>query len=100
MKYEKFEALKQFLSGYFHEDWALEAVTPDDVVMQYLATHPTNIRIQCLAAQINQYVDSKHDDATIEHGLFEELGCYYLPSADGMSPRVWLLHVADLLRKY
>lgn len=82
----------------FHEDWELDATEPDEAISQFLRSDPSLNEIDRIVAQIRQYVSDDKDDAALEHGLIEELGCYYLPSADdGMSVRDWLQHVVKLL---
>lgn len=93
-----FADLKSFFSGYFHEDWETDASGPDEVISQYLKSAPDPNEINRVVTQIGCYLNGK-DEAAIERGLFEEFGCYYLPTADGISARNWLRHVADLLRR-
>jgi len=88
-------ALKQFFSSYFHQDWRYDAQTTTEVVHEYKRTAtPSDIR-QLRKAIIN-YIDQK-DERTLKISLESELGCYYLPSADGISARVWLEKVAEML---
>jgi hypothetical protein len=86
----KFEELKNFCSSYFHEDWALDAEDPGDVVSQFLAGSPKSSELRTIAAQILKFIDAHGDDASAETALFASLGCYYLPSADNLSARDWL----------
>jgi hypothetical protein len=37
------------------------------------------------------------DDRDLEKVLFTQLGCYYQPSGDGLSARVWLQRLAAQL---
>lgn len=90
--------LRLFFSGYFHEDWEMDAHEPDEAIAQFLRSEPGPDEIAQIVAQIDRYLGEK-DDTAIERGLLEELGCYYLPSADALSARNWLRHVADLLSK-
>ena len=89
--------LKSFLSGYFHEDWELDALKADEVLSQFLNSSPSASEIDTIVAQIGCYLDSSKDDAAIERGLFLELGCHYLPGADGRSARDWMQHLASVL---
>lgn len=88
-------ALKSFLSGYFHEDWDAEASEPDQVIAYYMASKPSPSTLEMIIAQIDQYLSVAGDD---EKRLLLDLGCYYLPSADGLGVRNWLIHVANQLR--
>lgn len=94
---KKSEEIFQFFGAYFHEDWDLEASSPDDVVYNYLKdTHGTQMADDVISS-INEYLAAAGDDASIENDLYEKFGCYYLPSADGFGARQWLMHVVQLL---
>lgn len=92
------EKLKQFFGAYFHQDWRAEISDPDDVVHLFVRDRNSMHELRHLAEEIEQYADEKKDDAFAEEGLLRELGCYYMPSADGVGARSWLQHVAKLLR--
>lgn len=94
----KMSDLKSFLSSYFHEDFYLEAPNPDGNIDLFLRSNPDTDQVNRIVRQIEDYLSSR-DDAAIDAGLFKELGCYYWPGADGMSAKVWLLHVAERLKK-
>jgi len=88
--------LKSFFSGYFHEDWPCEAETPDAVIAGYLKTaRPGDVR--SLVDAIQAYSREFATDVELEERLFTELGCYYRPSSQGISARVWFEKIADLL---
>lgn len=95
---DKMNELLQFFSAYFHQDWNLEAAHPDEVVHAFMKAAISRNNLINLASNIEIYADSKPDDDAAEIGLFNELGCYYLPSADGIGAKAWLYHVASLLR--
>jgi CdiI immunity protein len=97
MKTEDFKELKSFLAGYFHEDWDLEVSEPDDVIFNYINSGVGGEVIKAVVSQIEKYVNQSADDADAERGLLMQLGCYYLPSADGLETRSWLAHVANKL---
>jgi len=42
-------------------------------------------KIDSIVNQIHHYLDSETEEAALERGLLEKLGCYYVPSADGVS---------------
>lgn len=98
MKKDDFSELRSFLSGYFHQDWELDASEPDEVVLQFIKRKPGSSKSDQIIEQIERYLDAEIDDEAVERDLFEEFGCYYLPSADGSNARDWLRHVADLLK--
>jgi hypothetical protein len=89
--------LKQFLGGYFHQDWESEASDPDAVISQFLECGPNANEIDCIVSQILCYLEDGKGEAEVERGLLEDLGCYYYPGADGLSARGWLRHVAERL---
>lgn len=83
MKNSELTNLKSFLSGYFHEDWPLESDGPDDAIRRFLASGPGVVLRERIVAEIDEYLATK-EAADIEKGLLMDLGCYSLPSADGM----------------
>lgn len=90
------ETLLKFFSAYFHEDWPCEAGTPADVVNSYLRSAP-RAEVERLRGAIIRLVENEPEDADLEKQLMPELGCYYLPSADGLTAKKWLWEVADLM---
>jgi hypothetical protein len=97
MMADDFTELKWFLGAYFHQDWDMDASGPDEVVFLFLRHKPEANKINRIVDQIGRYVGTRKDESVIERGLYEELNCEYLPSADGMSAGDWLRHVAALL---
>ena len=91
------EKLYQFFAGYFHEDWTVDSENPDEVLNELVAEGRTRSELEELAGLIDDYLDTR-SDVSLEHALFTELGCYYTPSADGLSARAWLKHVSGQLR--
>lgn len=93
----RYPELFQFFAGYFHEDWPVDAATADDVVETFMGTHA---RDECLklAQLIDAFAATTPDDQALEHALFTDLGCYYVPAADGRSVRDWLQHLSGRLR--
>jgi hypothetical protein len=92
-----FDELRNFCSSYFHEDWALDAETPSDVVSQFLADSPSATELRTIADQIRQFIDMHGDDARLETEVFEALGCYYQPSSDNVSARAWLVGIRSTM---
>lgn len=95
---QKLNELKQFFGAYYHQDWTLDASDPDDVVHLFIRDENSTSKLLNLANNLEQYVAAKEDEATTEKELLSELGCYYVPSADGIGAQEWLYHVARLLR--
>ena len=92
------ESLKNFFSCYFHEDWSIEAHSPDKIVSRFARSAAPH-DVQALSAAIRDLSQQFASENELEKGLFAHFGCYYRPSADGLSARSWLQHVADLLLK-
>jgi len=94
---EQFALLKNFFSGYFHEDWPCEAESTDAVARLYIASAQSTESLS-LATAILKYSDRFETDEALEENLFSELGCYYRPSLEGLSAKAWLERIANLLR--
>jgi hypothetical protein len=90
------EVLKNFFSAYFNQDWHCDAESTEQVVAEYasLASAP---QAKALAEAILNYSTRFASDQELENGLYRELGCYYLPSGDGLSAKDWLKNVASQL---
>jgi len=84
--------LFQFLGGYFHQDWALDATTPTEVVRGFLAEAPTE-QVAGVVAEVDRLLAGEPSDAALARVVYEELGCDYDPTPDGVSVRDWLRHV-------
>ena len=102
---DKFHALGQFLGAYFHQDWmhikvrpdwTLENADADSVVRWFIASEPAS-SVRKAAEEIEELLSLGMDESQLEQAIFEDLGSYYLPTADGMSYNEWLRHVHGLL---
>jgi len=89
--------LFQFFGGYFHQDCFVDDATADEVISRYCQEHDAGAMWH-LAFAIDSYAATFTSDAALEEALFRELSCYYMPSADGLTVRAWLEHVASSLR--
>lgn len=87
---EDIEDLRNFFSGYFHQDWPDEAADPAEVISQYLAEGWSAEELYRLADEIRRFADGYTNDDELEHALYSELGSYYVPSADKIPARAWL----------
>jgi hypothetical protein len=88
--------LRNFFSCYFHEDWPCEAESPEAVVAGYLRT-ATARDVRSLGQAIREYSRRFAFEKDLEERLFTDLGCYYRPSAQGISAKAWLEDIADRL---
>lgn len=97
MTADRSNPLFQFFAGWFHQDWSYDG-SPDDVLTAFLAEPHAPGELDRLAAQIDAFAAGHADDEALERALGDELGCDYVPSGDGISPRAWLTHVASRMR--
>jgi hypothetical protein len=71
-------------------------ISSDAVIEEYKKDSEEGKRA-ALSKDILEYIDKYPDDTELGLKLFEELGCYYNPQTDGISPREWLKGVAKHL---
>ena len=91
------ESLREFFAGYFHEDWRVEANTPDQVISNYAAQLSDRSRVAELRDAIIAFIADHPDEDDLANALLGEFDCYYSPKALGRSTKQWLLHVAEKL---
>jgi len=94
---ERMERLISFFAGYFHESFLYEVGSADAVIDTYLREGYPPAEIEALATDVVDYADACPDEAELSERLFEELGCYYDPTASGRTAREWLYGVASRL---
>lgn len=85
------------LFTWYHEDWMLDAETPDAVLEQFIRSN-TDAEVKATADALEAFLAALTRDAELRHALTYELWCRYVPEADGMTVRGWLLHVLARLR--
>lgn len=88
--------LEQFMSGSFHQDWMIESANPEEIIAIYVKRKPKETVEQTLSELRELLVDGK-SEKELENYLFNNLGCYYDPLADGQSVSEWLKSVAHQL---
>ena len=91
--------LWQLFAAYFHQDWDLEGNDWPDLVRNFADDHSESDLI-ATAAELDQLLADFGDDTALNHELFEELGCSYMPRPDlgGPTVRSWLGEIAAILR--
>lgn len=94
----QYELLRQFFAGFFHQDWRVEADTPEQMVSYYAAQMNDRAALPELSDAILAFIDDYPDEDQLADALFRKLGCYYSPKALGESTRAWLLHIAERVR--
>lgn len=92
------DPVANFLSGYFHEDWPIEAESDTDVVRLFIGSGVDRVKAQQLADQLD-VIASSHDAAIGNEWLLADYGCYYDPAVDGLKASEWVRHIATLIRK-
>ncbi len=89
--------LDEFFGAYFHQDWLEDHATTAEVVRSYVQEMSGLEDLVLLSAAIRRFAASFSADAELERALYDQLGCYYLPSADGLTAHSWMESVAKQL---
>ena len=84
------QSLKEFLSAYFHQDWALDAQPWSDVVAQFFRDHELVTDLVPIAQALRLLIDTNEPDELLSARLFREFGSYFDPRGIGQSTRGWL----------
>jgi hypothetical protein len=90
-----YEALQNFIGGYFHEDWALDDASPREVVQRFFRDHDSIEELAPVFRALRELIEGPDDDEVLSSRLFKEFGSYYNPRNLGLSTRVWLQTLAD-----
>lgn len=90
-----FPQLRQFLGGYFHQDWVVERDDWQDIVRDYVSESPRSAVTEC-AAELRGLLDAGLVEAELGIVL-ERLGGSVEPSALGQTTEEWLRAVRELL---
>jgi hypothetical protein len=90
--------LRQFFAGFFHQDWRVEADTPEQVVTHYATQMNDRAALPELTEAILAFIEDHPVEDDLADALFRQLGCYYSPKAIGQSTKQWLLYVVDRVR--
>lgn len=90
--------MQDFFAAYFHQDWEDDASSPEEVVQNYLAS-ASDVEIASLASEIERLLSGHMNEDQLDEMLFRELGCFYSPTADGLTPTAWLNHLVERFRR-
>lgn len=95
MSTTQYPNLRHLLGSYLHQDYADEFPSADEAVRVFARREPPET-VTATAAEISTLLSDTrfHTDASAQ---LTELDCYYDPTADGLSPDVWLKAVRDIL---
>jgi hypothetical protein len=95
---DQHELLRAFFAGFFHQDWRIEADTPEGVVTHYATQTNDSARLPELHDAILAFVADHPDEDELADALLGQLSCYYSPRALGESTKAWLLHIAEQVK--
>jgi len=88
-------ALRDFLSAYFHEDWPDDGSDDRAIVAAYQRKSSAEERGRvCL--ELARLLSRGLDDQQLRRILLDDLGCYFSPRG---SAAQWLAEVQDMLRR-
>jgi hypothetical protein len=87
--------LRQFLGGYFHEDWVVEHAKWEEVVDEFIAESPRHAVPEC-ASELRDLLAEGFDDGELATVL-ERLGGSVDPSALHLRTGTWLRQVLERL---
>ena len=88
MKNNKYPALLQFFSCYFHQDWLDEFDSPELAVDSFIESESSE-SVEAASDELTVILDAGYGDDEMLR-LLSELGCYYELKADYSSPSLWL----------
>lgn len=80
--------LEQFLGGYFHQDWTLEASQSTEVIHRYLSTAPAEL-IQSLLSETRALMGERLNESML-HQRLHELGSSFEPAGEKTTSSAWL----------
>lgn len=86
--------LDEFFGTYFHQDWLGDAPTATGIVKNYLAEWPAKEVVEANAELTRLLAVTETTELAL---VLRQFGCYYNPSADGLSCREWLEQVSKML---
>lgn len=89
----EYKKLKDFLAGYFHQDWLYDDESAIAVVERYLSEWPRD-EVLAVIEEIGQLLEEVKNEADLRTAVLK-LGSYYEVGADGLTYREWL----ELVRK-
>lgn len=80
--------LRQFLGGYFHQDWPLGSGRWEDVADDFVA-ESTRSSVAQTADELRSLLDQRFSDEETE-AVLERLGCSVNTAAFHLGARAWL----------
>jgi hypothetical protein len=80
--------LRQFLGGYFHQDWPLDSARWEDVAADFVA-ESTRSSVEQVSDELRSLLAEGLSDAELE-SVLEGLGCNVNPAAFQLGVGAWL----------
>jgi hypothetical protein len=96
MTRESVEALSQLLGCYFHQDWPCEYGTDLEGLQSMVENEPRE-RIIKGVAEIDRFLATHRSETELCEIMTGAIGCYFNPSATGITYRDWLSRVRSIL---
>ena len=91
--------LQQFFGAYFHQDWADEHATADEVIDAFLLDSSTDV-IVTVKKEILELIISYTNESNFLEKLLHEQYCYYYYLHEWASGPLWLSHVVSKFENY
>jgi hypothetical protein len=95
MTYENFDALRQLLGCYFHQDWPDE-FERDALALQAIVEAEPREQISSGIREIDELLTDLPSESALREILVDEVGCYFDPGSQELSYEQWLRHVRDV----
>jgi hypothetical protein len=89
------KALKNFMAGYFHQDWFDDNASPEEVVLRYFEDQDSVEELSSVLRALRELLDGHDSDQILSLRLLREFGSYNNPLGVGLSTRGWLQTLAD-----
>jgi len=89
MTNDKFPALEQLLGCYFHQDWTDEFET-DAEALDAIACGEPSSKLAAGVEEIDALLKESLSESELRMFVINRLGCYFEPSAVGLSYVDWL----------
>lgn len=89
MIHETYPELFRLFAGYFHQDWALDDRTTDDVFRNYIATSTVPQLVDAVA-ELDRLLAEPLDEVGLHEVVWRGLVLGYDPTIDGLTLREWL----------
>lgn len=91
-------SLELLLTGYFHQDWELDASSPAEVIEHFARREPP-AAVDAAIASIDQIL-RRRDSEMLAEAILRDLYCQIDPKGFGLSARAWLQDLRVHLQRY